>query len=154
MAKITTPRAPSRVVVSSRKTTKPNFSEVIHAEVKPAPAPTGLRFYIADAFRPTAGERLAAHTAVFLEHSGLFAGKAIPKDKARTVIGARAIKWHMDAGNFCYTSQGLALTELGKAAFGKRVINDEYKAAYVAILVEGKTHEGVGVTNPAFVLAL
>lgn len=146
---ISTPRAPSRVVVSSRKTSP-----------VPAPAPqetkveTGLRFYIADAFRPTAGERLAAHTAVFLEHSGLFAGKAIPKDKARTVIGARAIKWHMDAGNFCYTSQGLALTELGKAAFGKRVINDEYKAAYVAILVEGKTHEGVGVTNPAFVLAL
>jgi len=123
--------------------------------VKEAPqAPQGLRFYIAPAFRPTAGERLAAHTAVFLEHSGLFAGKAIPKAKAHTVIGARAIKWHMDQGNFHYTAQGLALTELGKAAFAKRAINDEYKAAYTAVLVEGKIHDGAGVTNPAFILPL
>jgi hypothetical protein len=113
-----------------------------------------IRFHIAESFRPSAGDRLAAHTAVFLEHMGLFAGKAVPTDTARRIIGARAVKWHTDKGNMEYTSQGIMLTQMGHAAFSARNVNPEYVAAYEAVLLDGQCNDVAGVKNPAFIKAL
>lgn len=139
MAKITSTPAPK----------KPRKS----APVAPAVA-RPIKFYIADAFRPSAGERLAAHTAVFLEAFGLLAGKAVPTATAKTIIGARAVKWHSDNGNFISTPQGLALSVVGVAAFSRRQINEEYRAAYEQVLIEGQCSDAAGVKNPAFIKTL
>lgn len=113
-----------------------------------------IRFHIAESFRPSAGARLEAHTAVFLEAFGLFSGGAVPTDTARKIIGARAVKWHTDKGNFEYTSKGVALTMIGKAAFAARDINPEYKAAYEAVLLDGQCNDVAGVKNPGFIKPL
>lgn len=124
------------------------------AKAATAGAPAPIAFHIAESFRPSAGERLAAHTAVFLERTGLLQGKAIPGDTAKKIIGARAIKWHTDKGNMVTTPQGLTLTVVGIEAFSARSINAEFKAAYEQVLIEGQCSEVAGVKNPAFIKAL
>lgn len=111
-------------------------------------------YYLPEGFRPSAGDRLAAHTSIFLERFGLMEGKAVPTDIAKLIIGARAIKWHLTQGNFVTTRDGIKLTNEGITNFGKRAINLEYKAAYEAVLIDGQCNDTAGVKNPAFIKKL
>ena len=122
-------------------------------ETAPEAAPRTIGFAIVKAARPSAGERLFAHTAVFMEHTGMLTGKAVPSATVAKVMGRRAIKWHTDAGSLEATPEGIKLTEAGKVKFAGRTINPELKAAFEAVLIDGKADERA-IKNAAFIKPL
>lgn len=97
-----------------------------------------------DYARPSAGSRLAAHTAAFLKLSGMADGKACPGATALKVIGPTAVKYHRLIGNWESTKDGLKLAEKGRAFFAARGEPDlELLAAYVEVLSTGAVNEKV-----------
>jgi hypothetical protein len=133
------PRAgkPAPVVVPKVETTPAQ-------ETAPAlPVAKGITHFV-NINRPQAGEHLYAHTAAFLQHAGLWDDKPYSVEKARTVIGARAVQYHEERGNVEITKEGLTLTAKGKAHFSTRgKIRADLLAAYEAALTEGKETEFV-----------
>lgn len=109
-------------------------------------APKGIAFAIVDYARPKAGAALFAHTAAFLELSGLNAGAAYPKAKAVQVIGQTAVKYHAGNGNIEQTAEGVKLTDKGRAFFAARpAVDKELHAAFVEVLTEGKVNDKANV---------
>ena len=109
-------------------------------------APKGIAFAIVDYARPKAGAALFAHTAAFLELSGLNAGQAYPKSKAVQVIGQTAVKYHAGNGNIEQTAEGVKLTDKGRAFFAARpAVDKELHAAFVEVLTEGKVNDKANV---------
>ena len=109
-------------------------------------APKGIAFAIVDYARPKAGAALFAHTAAFLELSGLNAGQAYPKSKAVQVIGQTAVKYHASNGNLEQTAEGVKLTDKGRAFFAARpAVDKELHAAFIEVLTEGKVNDKANV---------
>lgn len=109
-------------------------------------APKGIAFAIVDYARPKAGAALFAHTAAFLELSGLNAGAAYPKGKATQVIGQTAVKYHTGKGNIEQTADGVKLTDKGRAFFSARpAVDKELHAAFIEVLTEGKVNDKANV---------
>lgn len=109
-------------------------------------APKGIAFAIVDYARPKAGAALFAHTAAFLELSGLNAGQAYPKSKAVQVIGQTAVKYHAGNGNIEQTAEGVKLTDKGRAFFAARpAVDKELHAAFVEVMTEGKVNDKANV---------
>lgn len=109
-------------------------------------APKGIAFAIVDYARPKAGAALFAHTAAFLELSGLNAGAAYPKAKAVQVIGQTAVKYHAGNGNIEQTAEGVKLTDKGRAFFAARpAVDKELHAAFVEVMTEGKVNDKANV---------
>lgn len=105
-----------------------------------------IKYAIADYARPKAGAALFAHTAAFLELSGLNAGQAYPKSKAAQIIGQTAVKYHSANGNFEQTAEGVKLTDKGRAFFAARpAVDKELHAAFVEVMTEGKINEKANV---------
>jgi hypothetical protein len=147
-SKTRAPRAPKVTKTPDAPKVETTQTETPPVEVK------AIRFHIAEGFRPTAGDRLFAHTAVFLETSGMLTGTPVPSAHVRTVLGARAIKWHTGNGNFEDTPKGLALSEQGKANFAKRKVSAELKAAFEAVLQRGELNDAAGIKNPIAIKAI
>lgn len=115
-------------------------------EQAPQQAPKGISFAIVDYARPKAGAALFAHTAAFLELSGLNAGTAYPKAKATQIIGQTAVKYHTGKGNIEQTADGVKLTDKGRAFFAARpAVDKELHAAFVEVLTEGKVNDKANV---------
>lgn len=109
-------------------------------------APKGIAFAIVDYARPKAGAALFAHTAAFLELSGMNAGQAYPKSKAVQVIGQTAVKYHAGNGNIEQTAEGVKLTDKGRAFFAARpAVDKELHAAFVEVMTEGKVNDKANV---------
>jgi hypothetical protein len=118
-----------------------------------APAPIespAVKFHLAFG-RPVAGVHLVAHTAAFMELTGMSATKAVPGALVRKVMGQSAVAYHTARGNFEDTEAGLKLTSTGAAHFALRSVSKELKAGFVAVLSKGETNEAAGVKNPAAV---
>lgn len=109
-------------------------------------APKGIAYGIADYARPQHGAALFAHTAAFLQLSGITDGKAYPKAKATQVIGATAVKYHSANGNLSQTADGLTLTDKGRAFFAARGEADkELLAAFTKVLTTGELDDRANV---------
>lgn len=121
---------------------------------KPAPVKCEIKFAIQDFARPRAGATLVAHTAAFLELSGLADGKAMPKQQAARIIGARAVQYHTDNGNFEQTPEGLILTEKGVMFFISRAADLEMLAAFREVMTTGKVNALANVKTEAARIAL
>lgn len=117
------------------------------AKTTPKASTPTLAYAIVDYARPTAGNALAAHTAAFLELSGMSYGKACPKATATKVIGARAVQYHTNNGNMDATDTGLALTPKGVAFFSSRTVDAEQLKAFTAYMATGQLNDAVNVKS-------
>lgn len=117
---------------------------------------TAIRFAVQDFARPRAGSLLAAHTAAFLGLSGMLDGAPIAKSVATKIIGARAVQYHTNNGNFEHTAQGLTLTDKGAEFFVTRNLtaDPEALAAYEAFFTSGKLNPAINVKTPGSVVTL
>ena len=124
----------------------------------PAPVATpAIKYRMLQGFRPGSGSALFAHTAAFLELSGMDQGKRLPSKYVESIIGPAAIKHHLKAtGFFEVNASGLAVSPLGIDAFALRSINPELKQAFIDILATGKTDKVVpaSFTNPNGIKAI
>lgn len=108
--------------------------------------------------RPSSGPLLWAHTAAWLELSGMTAGKAFSKRDAIHVAGATAINYHLTKGTFEQVGDKIKLTAGGKHHFrtmaddGK--IDPDQKAAFVALMKTGRTQAAVSIKNAAQIGAM
>lgn len=125
-------------------------------QTKAVPAATSIKFAVQDFARPKAGNMLAAHTAAFLGMSGMLDGAAFPKAQATKVLGARAVQYHTNNGNFAQTSAGLTLTEKGMEFFATRslVADAEGIAAYETFFAKGGTNPAINVKTEGSIVKL
>ena len=123
--------------------------KVSPAKTTPAAVKTEIRFAVQDFARPRAGATLIAHTAAFLEMSGMADGKPMPKAQAAKIIGARAVQYHTGNGNFEQTDKGLMLTEKGEMFFMSRAADLELLAAFRAFFADGKVNPAINVKTEA-----
>ena len=100
--------------------------------------------------RPTSGPLLWAHTAAWLELSGLSAGKSFAKREAIAVAGATAVNYHIGKGTFEQVGDKIKLTAAGKLHFRTLAdkIDPEQQKAFAAILKGGKP-DGAIIKNKA-----
>jgi hypothetical protein len=104
-----------------------------------------LPFVIAERARPQSNPGLFAHTHAALTMLGMFADNCpiIPEVSALTVIGQRAVKYHIGKGNFVETKDhGLRLTVAGLNKFKARLAEGKVDGAmangYMGLFIEGK----------------
>ena len=112
-----------------------------------------VRFCLSGAARPSAGTRLASHTAAVLGLTGMAAGQRIPGAELRQLIGDTAYGYHTRNGNFDHDAKGVTLTEKGLLHFiGRPNIQSdpEMEAAYAKVLTTGKP-DGNMVKNAEFI---
>jgi hypothetical protein len=154
MTKSNTPRVSTpRVSRKGNKSTEAAPAPIVAQEAAPAPqeaapapvpAPVKLTHYLALG-RPVAGVGLVAHTAAFMELTGISTEKAVPGALVRKVLGSSAVAYHTAKGNFADTADGVKLTPLGSAHFALRTVSAEMKAGFVATLSTGKVDERTGI---------
>jgi hypothetical protein len=117
----------------------------------------GVAFHMLQGFRPMAGSALFAHTAAFLELSGLDAGKTLPRATVAKCMGDTAVKHHLNSTGFLeQSSTGVTVSLMGREAFALRSIDPELKAGFLDILSGGKTERNMPDTfkNPKGIKAL
>lgn len=138
--------------------TAPVAAPVAAPVVAEAAAPVvrrAITHAIRESFRPSAGAMLAAHTAVFIRHSGMDT-TPVPSRTVREVIGDTAIAWHMKQKNLVTVQDrrdpktdaliqkgGIMLTPQGIVAFATRKLNAEYVSAYENVLTRGEADDRV-----------
>ena len=113
---------------------------------KPAPvaapqtrvAKPALKYCILQGYRPMSGSALFAHTAAFIELTGM-TSKPVARALVARCMGATAVKHHTRSTYFFdETEKGLIVSAIGKAAFALRHIDPELKAGFIAVLTMGK----------------
>jgi hypothetical protein len=112
---------------------KPAAKKATAVKGKSAPkAAIGIKFCLID--RPVSGGNLYAFTQAVLNASGLAAGKGASKAMLTTVMGATAVRYHLNKTTFATNDKGLiVLSAAGKHSFGERVAKGQVDAS----LVEG-----------------
>ena len=105
-----------------------------------------------DVSRPGSGRLLLAHTHAALTVLGLLDAKRPAAKKAQllTLIGQRAVNYHLGNGNFeAAPDHGVRLSILGLNSFNARVaaskIDTEAATAYQAAFLDGKPDGKVGI---------
>jgi hypothetical protein len=117
-------------------------------------APAKLAYHIAQGFRPMSGAKLFAHTAAFLDLSGISEKKPVARALAVRVMGQTAVKYHTERGNFHHAAEGLFLTVIGTEYLRKmRAVDPELRAAFVEVLSTGKPNDKV-CKNPIGIKAI
>ena len=93
------------------------------------------------------GAALFAHTAAFIELSGMNA-HPVARATVTRAMGQTAVKHHTRSTYFFdETERGLIVSAIGKAAFALRHIDPELKAGFIAVLTTGKPDARV-IKNP------
>lgn len=139
--------APARKAVSSRLRSK-----AAAASVMAFAAGAVVRFFVfVDGARPVSGVRLAAHTDAALRFTGMAEQRAVRKNVAIAIMGARAIKHHLAQGNLEEEADKIRLTSAGYNKFKMRVddgkIKGDLSAAFLAAIRSGKTDEAAGIKD-------
>lgn len=67
--------------------------------------------------RPTGGKDLYRFTDKWLRDEGLFDGKSIARRRSEQIAGKRAVRYHLDQGNFTDAGGRIALTQKGREYF-------------------------------------
>jgi hypothetical protein len=115
---------------------------------------TSIRFVLKDGFRPSAGARLASHTAAVLGLSGMIDGATVPAAELRQMIGDTAFGYHSRKGNIERTDKGCKLSNHGQQLFMARVgVDPEMIVAFERVLSTGKP-DGNMVKNADAIKAL
>lgn len=115
-----------------------------------------IKFAVQDFARPSAGAALYAHTSAFLALSGLADGAPCAKAIASKILGARAVQYHTNNGNFTHTEKGLMLTDKGFEFFAVRMTqtDPEMMAAYSEFFIKGQQNAAINVKTPGSIVAL
>ena len=112
-----------------------------------------LAYCILQGYRPMSGAALFAHTAAFIELTGM-SSHAVPRATVTRAMGQTAVKHHTRSTYFFdETEKGLIVSAIGKAAFALRHIDPELKAGFIAVLTTGKPDARV-LKNPLGIKAL
>lgn len=109
-------------------------------------------FALVETARPVAGRALFAHTHAALTVTGMLQSScpAIPQSVVYTLMGNRAISYHLKQGNFEQAKDhGIRLTTSGLNKFRGRAAEGHIDAkmanGYVGMFLDGTT-EGIAVT--------
>lgn len=137
-------KAPRRAVTAKAKAPEVQ-APVASTKTAPLTAVTKATvklFVLLQGARPTSGPRLASHTQAALEVLGLSVGLAVRKNALVSVIGSRAVGYHLDETNFEERGGGVSLSPLGKRVFDMRTKADKYDPkltdAFKAMMLKGK----------------
>ncbi len=108
-------------------------------------------FVFVDGARPVSGARLFAHTDAALRFTGMAEQRAVRKNVAIAIMGARAIKHHLGAGNLEEEADKIRLTTAGYNKFKTRAeegaINGDLAAAFLAAIRSGTTNAAAGIKD-------
>lgn len=135
------------------KTEKPaKAAAPVGPALKTRIAPKGATLHVAtDTARPDVGKLLAAHTHAALTVLGMLqpARPSANRAAVSTVMGARAVKYHVGKGNFEVTESGIRLTSAGYSSMTARVADGKVDVAsanaFMDMLIDGKVE---GTTLP------
>ncbi len=102
--------------------------------------------------RPVAGKRLAAHTPAALTVLALLQGGEAPKKAALSIMGQRAISYHLAKRTFESTpGNGIRLTITGRNEFKNRFLAGRVDIAlanaYTSLFLDGKNDPLLGVAD-------
>lgn len=100
--------------------------------------------------RPVSGKKLYAHTHAALTILGMLGGGAAPKKAVLTVMGQRAVSYHLAQGNFeSAPDHGIRLSTLGANFFKNRFIEGKVDVqtanAYTTLFLDGTIDDVLGV---------
>lgn len=99
-------------------------------------------FVLLQGARPTSGPRLVSHTQAALEVLGLAEGHTVRKNALVSVIGPRAVGYHLEGTNFDEKGGAVSLTPRGKREFELRTKGKTYDpkltAAFKTMFLKGK----------------
>ena len=121
---------------------------------KPAPvavekAPKSRTLYmLTNVARPVAGKRLFAHTAAALATLGLAVPSRPVVNRAAvvTLMGHRAVSYHLSQKNFEAVGDGIRLTKSGMTTLAERETDKGMVAAFANLFKSGKPSAEIGVT--------
>ena len=149
-------KAAKRPAAVKKASTKPASKAKTVASTKAA-AVLAIKYRVVSN-RAASGPLLWAHTAAWLELSGMLSGKSFSKKAAQNVAGNTAIAYHLQKGTFEQVGDKIKLTAGGKHHFKSMVeqgkIDPEQKDAYIALMKTGKTQAAVSVNNKAQIGAM
>lgn len=138
-------KAPRRAVTAKLTTGEhliaPKTAPAVRTVAKVAS--TVLRLYVLlQGARPTSGPRLWSHTQAAMEVLGMASGLPVKKNALVSVIGQRAVGYHIDLANFEEKGHNVSLTPTGKKVFSMRTTEKKYDekqtAAFKAMFLKGK----------------
>jgi len=114
------------------------------AATKGAPkAAIGIKFCLID--RPVSGGNLYAFTQAVLNATGMVKGAGASKALLTTVMGATAVRYHLNKTTFVMNDKGLiVLSAAGKHSFGERVtkgqVDQTIVEGYEQLFRDGKAN--------------
>lgn len=102
--------------------------------------------------RPVSGSKLFAHTHAALTILGLLNGEAAPKKSLLTVMGQRAVSYHLKQGNFeSAPNNAIRLTTLGGNFFKNRYLDNKIDVklanGFTELFLDGKIDAALGVNK-------
>ncbi len=105
-------------------------------------------YSLVEGARPVAGERLHSHTQAVFEFMGL-TKKAWSRPKLETLMGKRAVSYHIGQENMAGDEEKVSLTPKGSGHFGKRLTAKTYDAgltaAFLAAIQSGTESTKYGI---------
>jgi hypothetical protein len=100
-----------------------------------------VAYVIAQDCRPTQGARLFAHTHAALHLLGMLSPgfPAVPERSILTVIGQRAVAYHIKENNFIGgQNHTLRLTPAGYTKFKSRTVDAKLANAFLGLFIDGE----------------
>lgn len=104
---------------------------------------------LTDSVRPKAGTKLFAHTMAAMAVLGLFtaARPVVRRAAVTTLMGSRAISYHLAEKNFETVGDGIRLTKSGLKAFSERAVSKTLVAKFAAFFKSGKLDKEIGAAK-------
>lgn len=118
------------------------------AAVKAEPVRTKTLYTLTDIARPVAGNRLFAHTAAALTTLGMLSNDrpVVRRAAVVSVMGPRAVSYHLSQKNFEAVGDGIRLSKKGLAMVAERETDKGMIAAFVSLFKTGKPNKDIGVS--------
>lgn len=152
-------RKAATTTVTAKAASKPKVEKQEAAKVAekeatkfiPRVAVKGQSLYALDAIsRPRSGRLLLAHTHAAMVVLGLFSESrpAIPKASLLTLLGERAVKYHIQKDNLeSAPDHGIRLSLKGYNTFKTREVDADAAMAYQAAFLDGKVDSKVNISK-------
>lgn len=114
-----------------------------------APVRTKTLYTLTDIARPVAGNRLFAHTAAALATLGMLAKDrpVVRRAAAVSIMGPRAVSYHLSQKNFEAVGDGIRLTKSGLSMVEERETDKGMVSKFVALFKSGKPNKDIGVSQ-------
>lgn len=150
-APTTKAKAASKPAVKKAEAPKKAEKAVEKAVFTARLAPKGKPIFALDEIsRPRSGRLLLAHTHAALTVLGLMseARPAVPKGSLLTLIGARAVKYHLSSDNLEDAPDGgIRLTLKGYNTFKTRSVDASAAMAFQSAFLDGKADPAINVSQ-------